>query len=243
MINGKKVLALIPARGGSKGLPGKNIMILNNRPLVGWPIAAAKGSKYVDRVIVTTDDKQIAQIAAEQGADVPFLRPAELATDSSHRTGVIKHALDFCHSQGEDFEYLVFLEPTSPLTEAEDVDSALAKLVASRDIADSIVGVAKLESGHPLFNVLINDKGLIRPYSGRDFGESFRRQDIPDVYFFEGTLYISVVGVFLEKEFYHSRTLPYVVPKWKSLEVDDIVDFVCIEAIMKNLSKIKGSER
>lgn len=243
MIDNKKVLALIPARGGSKGLPRKNIRILNGKPLVGWPIAAAKGSKYVDRVIVSTDDKEIARAAVEQGAEVPFLRPAELAADKAHRTDVIKHAIEFCRQQSQEYDYLVFLEPTSPLTESKDVDSALEMLNSKMEIADSIVGVAKAESAHPAFTVIVNKQGLMQPYSGQEFGEALRRQDITDAYFFEGTLYISKVDSFLEKEFYHKRTLAYIVPKWKSFEIDDIVDFVCIEAIMKNLDKIKEDSK
>ncbi len=240
MIDGKKIIAIIPARGGSKGLLRKNILILNKKPLIGWPIFTAKGSKYIDKVIVSTDDQEIKDIAIEQGAEVPFLRPKELATDKAHRSSVILHAIRFFTQYGETYDYIVFLEPTSPLTETEDIDSALEMLVSKREIADSIVGVSKVEATHPAFDVFIDEKGLIRPYIGQEFKTSLLRQDISDLYFFEGSLYISSVEGFLrENEFYHKRTLSYIVPKWKSLEIDDIVDFICIEAIMKNLDVIK----
>ena len=110
------------------------------------------------------------------------------------------------------------------------------KLHESKENADSIVGVCKLESFHPKFSVNINNKGLIEQFMG-DFGENLRRQDLDDLYFREGSLYISKIDALIrEKSFYHNKTLPYIVPKWKSFEVDDMVDFICIEAIMNAIS-------
>jgi len=240
MINGKSVLAIIPARGGSKGLPGKNVVDLCGRPLMGWPIKAAKNSKYVDRVIVSTDNEEIAQIARKQGAEVPFLRPPELALDISTTISVLNHAIAFTKREGLNYGYCLLLEPTSPLTESSDIDKALEKLDSNRDIASSIVGVSKIESTHPLFDVLINKKGLIKPYLGDDFSKVGRRQELSDLYFLEGSLYIADTIVLLEKKsFYHDRTLPYIVPKWKSIEVDEILDLIFVEAIMKNIGKIE----
>lgn len=240
MIDSEKVLVLIPARGGSKGLPGKNIMELCGLPLLGWPIRAAKKSKYVDRVIVSTDDPQIANVAVSHGAEVPFIRPEELATDQSSSASVIEHTVSFLSGKGNTFTYLILLEPTSPLTEAEDVDKALLTLHSNRHVADSIVGVSKLEGTHPAFNVVIGEDGLIKPFLKLKFGSVYRRQDIEDVFYFEGSLYISDLSVFLKKlSFYHERTLPYVVPKWKAFEVDDMTDLICIEAIIKNMDRLK----
>ena len=242
MINGKSVLAIIPARGGSKGLPKKNILHLGGRPLLGWPIKAAKHSMYVDRVIVSTDDKKIARIAKEQGAEVPFLRPSELALDTSPTISVLEHAIAFTKREGCSYDYCFLLEPTSPLTESADVDGALEKLDSNRDIADSIVGVSRVEAAHPVFDVVINKKGLIEPYLADGFSKAGRRQDLEDLYFFEGSLYISDTTVLLKKRsFYYDRTLPYIVPRWKSIEVDDMVDLICVEAIMKNMDKIKSN--
>jgi N-acylneuraminate cytidylyltransferase/CMP-N,N'-diacetyllegionaminic acid synthase len=240
MINGKTVLALIPARGGSKGLPRKNIMELCGKPLLGWPIQAARGSNYVDKVVVSTDDREIAEKALEQGAEVPFIRPAELATDTASSISVIEHAISTLMKDNFIFDYLVLLEPTSPLTESADIDLALEKIESKRDIADSIVGVSRVEATHPVFDVLINEAGLIQPFWSPDFSSAKRRQEIDELYFFEGSLYISDTSILLQKKgFYHDRTLPYVVPKWKAFEVDDLIDFICIEAIMNNLDKIK----
>jgi N-acylneuraminate cytidylyltransferase/CMP-N,N'-diacetyllegionaminic acid synthase len=241
MINNKKVLAIIPARGGSKGLPGKNIMSLCGKPLLGWPVSAACHSKFIDKVIVSTEDQKIADIALAQGAEIPFLRPEEFASDTATSFSVIKHALDFFKHEREEFEYCILLEPTSPLTESDDIDTALSKLEMNKNFADSIVGVSKIEAMHPVFDVRINEKGLIIPYVSDCFSAAGRRQDLDELFFFEGSLYISKTDSLLSKEsFYHDRTLGYIVPKWKSLEIDDLVDFLCVEAVMKNLHQIKG---
>jgi N-acylneuraminate cytidylyltransferase/CMP-N,N'-diacetyllegionaminic acid synthase len=243
MINGKTVLAIIPARGGSKGLPRKNVMPLHGCPLVCWPIQAALKSKYIDKIMVSTDDPEIADIALADGAEVPFLRPEELATDSATTHSVLEHAIHFLSDNGEFFDYCVLLEPTSPLTESQDIDDALELLNSQRDIADSIVGVSKVEATHPVFDVKINTSGLIEPFMWKDFSAARRRQYLSTLYFFDGTLYISDISVLLhEKSFYHKRTLPFITPKWKSFEVDDIVDFTCIDAIIIHIDKIRESK-
>jgi CMP-N-acetylneuraminic acid synthetase len=156
MIDGKSVLAIIPARGGSKGLPHKNIMSLCGKPLVAWPIQAAKQSAYVDKVVLSTDDPKIADMGEQEGAEVPFLRPSELATDRATSISVIEHAIEFFSKQGDQFDYCVFLEPTSPLTQTDDVNQALRALDLKRDIADAIVGVSRVISSHPVFDVAID---------------------------------------------------------------------------------------
>jgi len=239
MINGKSVLAIIPARGGSKGLPRKNILNLAGRPLVGWPINAAQNSKHVDKVIVSTDDEEIARISKDQGAEVPFIRPEELASDTATSISVIEHAIEYMKNEGYAYEYCVLLEPTSPLTEPCDIDSALNILESERERADSIVGVCRVEAAHPDFDVRINQNGLVEPYIKDGFSTIGRRQDIDDLYFFEGSLYISSVVALLEQRgFYHQRTLPYIVPRWKSMEIDEVMDLICIEAIIRNKDKM-----
>ncbi len=244
MINDKKVLAIIPARGGSKGLPGKNVKELCGKPLIAWPICAAKKSLYVDKIVVSTEDLNIADIARREGAEVPFLRPESLAVDDSTTISVLLHVLNNLVETGETFDYCLLLQPTSPLTEGCDINKALELLESMRTKADSIVGVSEVVSTHPVFDARINQEGLITPYVGEDFSGAVRRQDIEKLYFFDGSLYISDVKTLLEKQtFYHDRTLPYIVPKWKAFDVDDMVDLICIEAVMKNLNKIKNNTR
>ena len=240
MINEKSVIAIIPARGGSKGLPRKNVLPLAGKPLIVWSMDAAAKSKYIDRCIISTDDEEIAQVARENGGDVPFMRPDYLSTDIASSFDVIEHAIEFLNQSDQHYDYLVLLEPTSPLRGLDDIDVALEVLFHNREVADSIVSVSQVESSHPAFDIRINKAGLIAPYIGEGF-QILRRQEIEELYFFEGTIYISKVDVLLEqKAFYHNRTLPYKVPRWKSLEIDEIVDLICAEAIINNIEMLEG---
>lgn len=242
MIDGKRVLAIVPARKGSKGLPLKNIRPLAGKPLLAWPIAAARASAYVDRVIISTDDQEFADIAVAHGADAPFLRPAELASDTAPSIGFILHAVETLAAAGDVYDYVVLLEPTSPLTEGSDVDAALGQLVAAA--ADAIVGVSKLEATHPAFAVRKSDDGAITPYAAANFGEMPRRQDIEPLFVLDGTLYASTVEALKrERGFCHARTLGYETARHKAHEVDDLVDFICIEAIASNLDTILNEGR
>lgn len=243
MIGEKRVLALVPARSGSKGLPMKNIRLLQGKPLLCWPIDAAKHSRYVDRVIVSTDSVDFAKIAKNAGADVPFMRPAELSTDTAPSIAFILHALAALEAVGDKYDYLVLLEPTSPLTEASDIDAALETLVAQRTDADSIVSVAELVSTHPAFAVNMNDLGLMRPYGAKSFDRLPRRQDVEQLYSLDGSLYISSADALrAQKGFCHARTLSHLMPRYKSFEVDDLVDFICIEAILAQRDLIHSSK-
>lgn len=239
MSKNDKALAIIAARGGSKGLPRKNLRMLEGLPLVAWPILAALGARSVNRVIISTDDNEIATAARAVGADVPFMRPAYLANDTASSMDVVLHALNFLEAQGEKYEHVILLEPTSPLTESSDIEAALSQLRASSEIADSIVGISHIEAMHPEYDVIIGPKGLIRPYTSKNFNSLPRRQDIEKIYFLEGSVYISKVEAFLKnRTFYHERTIGYEVPRWKSLEVDDLLDFYMVETVMKKRKEL-----
>lgn len=243
MIGSSRVLALVPARRGSKGLPLKNIRPLGGKPLLAWPIEAAKASHYVDRVVISTDDAEFAALAEAAGADAPFLRPAELASDTAPSSAFILHALDTLAAAGDTYEYLVLLEPTSPLTEASDIDAALDMLIQRRAEADAIVGVTPIVNSHPSFAARLDRGGLLRPFATATFAEMPRRQDIEPLYCLDGSLYISeTTALRREGGFYHDRTLPFVTPRWKSFEVDDLVDFICIEALLSHRELISANE-
>lgn len=237
MIQGKSVLALVPARGGSKGLPGKNLRPLLGKPLIGWSVDQGRASQYLDAVVVSTDDDVIAAVAREHGAEVPFMRPPELGTDTASSIDVILHALDTLEQNDRRYDLVVLLEPTSPLRETADIDIALEALLAHPE-AQSIVGVTKVESGHPSF-LLRREGALLAPYAPQEFGAK-RRQDLDELFFLEGTVYITWTDALRERRgFYHERTMPHIVPKYKSFEVDDLTDFIVIEALMA--AYIKGS--
>jgi len=234
MYKGKKIMGLIPARGGSKGLIRKNVKELCGKPLVAWSIEHGLASKYVDRVIVSTDDQSIADISTRYGAEVPFLRPKELANDEAKTIDVIIHALDYFKEVGYVPDYLLLLEPTSPLREVSDIDNCIEALL-DNNRAMSIVSVARLESGHPEFNIIIkNSTGLIKKLDGSTNFRDLRRQELKDVFFFEGTVYLSdVKSLYCKRTFYHESALACVVPRWKSLEIDELQDFICAEALLK----------
>lgn len=239
MYRKKKILGLIPARGNSKGLPKKNIYPLLGKPLIAWTIETALKSKYLDRIVVSTDSGEIAKVSRKFGAEVPFLRPRELATDTAKSIDVVLHTLRFFQGQGLQFDYVSLLEPTSPLREESDIDKSIKLLVDNRYGAVSIVGVSRVVSSHPAFDVMLSDKNLLIPYEG-DFSIGPRRQDLSKLYFLEGSIYVSQVQeIFKRRSFYHNKTLAYIVPKWKSPEVDDIIDLFYVEGILKNLDKIK----
>ena len=239
MINNERVLVIIPARGGSKGLPKKNIKNLAGRPMVAWPISAALGCREVDKVVVSTDCEEIAKIANTWGAEVPFLRPDKLSGDNSSSMDVVMHVIEKVEEQRDYFDYIIMLEPTSPLTETEDLSKALKLLIESKVNADAIVGISCIEATHPEFSVKRDTDGLIKPAFMKNFSSLKRRQDVDELYFLEGSLYISSVKAFkLQKTFYGDRTLGYLVPRWKSFEVDELVDFFCIEAILNNRSSL-----
>lgn len=239
MIDGKRVLAIIPARSGSKGLPGKNIRPMNGKPLLAWPVEAARTSVLIDEVIISTDNAEFAAIAAAHGARVPFLRPAELASDTAASIDFIIHALDALEAIGERYDYLVLLEPTSPLTETADVDAALQRLHAAADTADSIVGVSEMITSHPAYAVRVDGQGLASPYLSDGFDKLPRRQDLEPLFCLDGSLYISTVEALRrERGFCHGRTLAFEMAHYKSFEVDDLVDFICIEAVSRHLNQL-----
>ena len=237
MYKKNKILVLIPARGGSKGLPGKNIRPLLGKPLIAWLIEQALGSRYMDRLVVSTESSDIAAIARKHGADVPFLRPKELATDKASTIDAIIHAVNFFKQRGESFDYIALLEPTSPLRNKGDIDRAIKRLIDHQDKADSLVSVGQVHMEHPAIVKKINSQGVV-PYCP-GFEKVFRRQDLNKAYFPYGVIYLSKLALLIEtRTFYQKKTIPYFIERWQNYEVDDIVDFYCIEAIMKK--KIKG---
>ncbi|MFQ5456320.1 MAG: cytidylyltransferase domain-containing protein [Nitrospirota bacterium] len=232
MYKDKKIVAIIPARGGSKGLPGKNLISLLDRPLITWTIESAISSRYLDRVIVSTDDKKIADISEKYGAEIPFIRPGELAMDTTPVMAVISHTIDFFNDRGLSFDYIALLEPTSPLRKEDDIDNAIKELIDSETRADSLVSVGEVSLEHPAIMKRIDD-GYVKPYEDSS-KEIFRRQDLRRVFFPYGVIYLSETGTLIRyKTFYQERTIPYIIERWQNYEVDDMFDLICIEAILR----------
>ncbi|HTU65146.1 MAG TPA: acylneuraminate cytidylyltransferase family protein [Steroidobacteraceae bacterium] len=232
MIDGKSILAIIPARGGSKGLPGKNIRPIAGKPLIAWSIEKARKSRLLDEICVNTDSAEIAAVAAAHGAPAPFLRPAELATDRSSTYDVIRHALAFYQQQGRAFDYVVLLEPTSPLREDDDIDRMLEKLHANADRFDSIVSLGEV-SEHPSIIKRIEGDAVV-PFVP-ELAMTTRRQDNAPAYFPYGVAYIAKTATLLaENTFYAKRCMAFAIKRYQNYEIDDIHDFLCVEAVMKH---------
>lgn len=238
MIDSKKILALIPARGGSKGLPRKNILPICGKPLITWSIEKGLKSKLVDTLLVSTDSNEIADVAVAAGAYVPFLRPPELATDRASTYDAIRHALTFLEeNEGKTFDYVVLLEPTSPLREDDDIDRMLEQLIANAAKFDSIISVGEVDE-HPSIVRRLTGAHL-EPFCP-DLQQTTRRQDNEPAYFPYGVAYIAKTDVLLaENTFYTKRCTYYKIKRYQNYEIDDIYGFLCVENIMKHEWGIK----
>ena len=224
MIQGKKVLGIIPARGGSKGVPMKNTRLFNGKPLIAWTIEAAKQSQYLDRVIVSSDHKDIMRVAREWGGDVPEARPEELARDDSTSIDVVLHLLD----QLPGYDYVVLLQPTSPFRTAADIDGCIEMCLTTG--APAAVSVTEPEQS-PYWMFKLNSEGRLDPLVQRG-STVLRRQDLPAVYSLNGAVYVASVEWFqLSKAFVTDQTVGYVMNQNRSLDIDTEQDFIVGEAL------------
>lgn len=232
MYKEKRILAIVTARGGSKGLPGKNIRMMNGKPLIAWTIEAAKSSKYLDKLFISTDSREIANVCEAYGVSVPALRPQELAQDTTPSTHVLCYTLDFLGEKGEFFDYMILLEPTSPLRNDRDIDRMI-EIAVDNPNADGCISLGRVNTVHPSIIKKINSEGYIIPYieNGKVF---YQRQMEDEAYFPYGVGYLVKITAFREKlSIYTDKMLPYFIERWQNYEVDDIYDFECISAIMK----------
>lgn len=236
MIGGKSVIAIIPARAGSKGLPGKNTRPLCGKPLIAWSIESALNARHVDEVLVSTDGDEIARVAAQFGAQVPFRRPAELATDTATTFSAVEHALGHYNGLGRRFDLVVLLEPTSPLRENTDIDRMLERMAAHWDRFDAIVSIGEVREHPSIMKRLRGEE--IEPYC-RELARTTRRQDNAPAYFPYGVAYIVKATTLLEeKTFYAKRCTYHIVNRYQGYEIDDLHDFLCVEAVMKHEWKL-----
>jgi CMP-N-acetylneuraminic acid synthetase len=236
MYKNKKILAIIPARGGSKGLPQKNIKMLRGKPLIGWTIEQAKNCPYIDEIFVSTDSMEIAGVCRNFGIDIPFLRPAELASDTASSMDVIEHVINSLEKEEKYFDYIMLLEPTSPLRKKDDLKNILEEVIDNTE-ADGLVTLGEVHMEHPMIVKRLNKYGRLIPYIN-EVKKITRRQDADKAYFPYGVAYVVKAGVFKkEKTFYTANIISYLIERWQNYEVDDIYDFLCIEAILNEKEK------
>jgi len=229
-----EILGVIPARGGSKGIPRKNIKVLKGKPLIAYTIEVAKQSSLISHLIVSTDDKETAEIARAYGAEVPFLRPKELARDKTPGLPVIQHAIRFMEGKlGTEFDYVVILQPTSPLRTVEDIDKTIQLLIDTG--ADSAVSLVETEaSSHPMKMKKL-DGSRVLPYSIAE-PEGIRRQDLPTVYKRSGAVYAQTRKLVIDKGMlYGDHIVGHVVPQERSIDIDDEFDWIRAEYMLEKL--------
>ncbi len=216
-VSDASVLAIIPARSGSKGLPGKNIINCAGKPLIAWSIDAALGSKYVTEVIVTTDSDKIAGVAKKYGGRVPFLRGADLAKDDSSITDVVKDVLDNIKGKVK-YDLVILLQPTSPLRTAKHIDNAIDMFLKDKNsVSGTLVSVYKTDSKCLLAFGINNNSNNIYSHFGIDLTNP-RRQDFPQTYAPNGAIYISLIDGF--DGFYSESTIPFIMDEDVSIDID-----------------------
>lgn len=224
MIKGQSVLALIPARGGSKGLPGKNLLDLAGKPLITWSIEAALGSQYVDRIVLSSDDEEIMRVARQSGCEVPFKRDARLATDEAGTADVVLDALTKCPG----FDWVLLLQPTSPLRSSTDIDNFLVDTVNSG--ANAAVSVCESPVSPYWMFKLDAQQHLLPIMEGIG---AMRRQDLPPVYALNGALYAARVDWFkANASFLAADTRAWKMPAARSIDIDDELDLIVVRHLL-----------
>ena len=237
-----RVLALIPARGGSKGIPRKNIRIIAGKPLIAWTIETALACPGLDRVIVTTDDEEIANIAKAYGAEVPFLRPAELAQDNTPDLPVYQHAVSWL-AEHERYhpDIICWLRPTSPLRTVQDVENAVNLLIKTK--ADGVRSVC-VSDEHP-YGIQKMDGNRLQPFMDNiDRSKYYRRQMLPTVYRFNGAVDVTWCKTVMKKgQLYTGDLRGYVMPPERSVDIDNELDFILTEALLEKGMKDEYSDK
>lgn len=238
MIEEKTLLALVPARGGSKRLKRKNILPFSGQPLIAWTIKAGLKSTFVDRLIVSTEDPEIAKVSVKWGADLPFTRPKELATDTTETIDVVFDVLKQLEHCGERFEYLLLLQPTSPLRTTHHINEAIKLLLAKK--ADSVIGVCEIDHPVEWTAVIPDDLSMSGFFS--DAKITKRSQDYPTRYRINGAIYlVRISRLFSEGSlFLRSGAYAYKMDRLHSMDIDTHEDFVLAEFLLK---KLRGQEQ
>lgn len=227
MFKGKKILAIIPARGGSKGVPRKNIKMLAGKPLIAWTIEEAKQSRFIDRCIISTEDEEIKKVAEIWGGELPFMRPAELAQDDTPGIEPVLHAITMIPG----YDFVVLLQATSPLRTMEDIDGAIACCLEND--CESCVSMTEAENS-PYWMYRMDEKDRLKPVLEIEAGKSYQRQVLPKVYRLNGAVYVASVD-FLQRQhdFIGDDTIGYIMPSERSYDIDSLADFEMVELLMK----------
>lgn len=224
-----KILAIIPARGGSKGLPGKNIKTLGNKPLIAWTIEASLKSIYISKTIVSSDDEEIICISKQWGADVPFVRPDYLATDDASTYEVILHSIRWFEERGEFFDYVILLQPTSPLRSFHDIDNAFNYMKNKN--AKCVVSLCEVDH-HPFWSNKLPENFNMEDFFDKEI-INLGRQKLPKFYRVNGAIYLSDITYYLNNRgFWGKDTFALIMDRDRSVDIDDEIDFKLAELLI-----------
>lgn len=216
----QKILAIIPARKGSKRIENKNILDLNGKPMIAYTIEAAKNSGLIDKLIVSTNCKQTAEISKTYSAEIPFMRPEELATDDATTFRVIDHAISYFREADYEFDIVVLLQPTSPLRNSKDINEAIGLIDHN---TEAVVSVCKAEHSPLWCNTLPPDRSMENFLNKELSGK--RSQELPEYYRLNGAIYVAKRDYLLKnKGFFGQRTKAYIMPQSRSVDIDSIDD-------------------
>lgn len=229
-------VAFIPARGGSKGIPRKNIKVLGEKPLIVWSIEAALETGIFHKVIVTTDDNEIADIARQYGAEVPFLRPTTLAADDTPTLPVLVHAMQWLEKhEPNTYQQAVLLEPTFPLRKPQDIIKAVELLKSTQ--VDSVVSVIPVEKHmNPNWQFTIGHERVLRLFTGEEMGNIIpRRQDLPDTYIRNGAIYVIRTALLLQQRpsLYGIKSAAYIMDEQDTIDINTDEDWARAEEIVR----------
>jgi CMP-N-acetylneuraminic acid synthetase len=221
MYNDKRILGIITARGGSKGVPNKNIADLEGKPLIAYTIDAATQSTLLTRCIVSTEDESIAEVAISHGAEAPFMRPQELALDTSTSIEVVQHAVNWMKENGEEYDYVMILQPTSPLRTAEDIDKSIKKIVDTN--ADSVMGMVEIQD-FSIQKIKFIEDDVIQPLFTKEGTQSAQRDETPNAFKRNTAIYLTKTELLMQGDLFGKISRPWIMPRERSLDVNDPID-------------------
>lgn len=234
------ILCIIPARAGSVGLPNKNIRKLAGKPLIQWTLDQAIDSKLISKIVVSTDSDQVIKICKKKKylkkINVPFKRPKNISLSNSPISKAIIHTLNYYKTLKEEFDYIILLEPTSPIRFKNDIDNSIKKFLRKKNFFDGMVSIGEIKTSPFLFKYEYKNK-IKNLFNLKN--KNLNRQNLKKIYFPFGVIYLSKIKTYLKKKtFYSKRTMFYKIKVNQCYEIDDIHDFNCVETIIKKTGKL-----
>jgi len=228
-----KVLGIVTARGGSKGIPRKNLALLAGRPLLAYTADAALASRHINRVVLSTEDLEIAEVGRRLGLDVPFMRPEELARDDTPSLPVLQDVVRRLEAEGESYDAVFTLQPTSPLRRSDDIDGAIELLEATG--ADSVVSFVDIGGHHPARMKYISEDGRAIDPPFVEAREGQRRQELAKLYLREGSIYVTQMPVLMEQNSIRGKDCrAWIIPRERACDIDEPFDLFLAEQLLKS---------